>query len=54
MSNCENDGASDIALEATEGSLLLQVDAPSGTGTISLMGGEQNYERQGSVDSVTS
>lgn len=53
VTNCDTEGGSDIALEATKGGFLLQVDAPGGTGTISYTGGEQeNDEIQGSVDSV--
>jgi hypothetical protein len=53
VTNCDTEGGSDIVLEATKGSFLLQVDAPGGTGTISYTGGElETDEIQGSVDSV--
>ena len=54
VNKCDAEGGSDIVLEATKGSFLLQVDAPGGTGTISYTGGEEDAaEIQGSVDSVT-
>ena len=35
VTDCDNDLASGIVLEAIKGSFLLQVDAPGGTGSIS-------------------
>ena len=54
VTDCDNDLASGIALEAIKGSFLLQVDAPDGTGSISYTtGGEEDVGTEGTVDSVT-
>jgi hypothetical protein len=54
VTDCDNDLASGIVLEAIKGSFLLQVDAPAGTGSISYTtGGEEDVGMEGTVDSVT-
>ena len=54
VTDCDNDLASGIVLEAIKGSFLLQVDAPGGTGSISYTtGGEEDVGMEGTVDSVT-
>ena len=54
VTDCDDDLASGIVLEAIKGSFLLQVDAPAGTGSISYTtGGEEDVGMEGTVDSVT-
>ena len=54
VTDCDDDLASGIVLEAIQGSFLLQVDAPAGTGSISYTtGGEEDVGMEGTVDSVT-
>ena len=53
VTDCDDDLASGIVLEAIQGSFLLQVDAPAGTGSISYTtGGEEDVGMEGTVDSV--
>jgi hypothetical protein len=53
VTTCDTEGGSDIVLEAITGSSVLQVDAPSGTGTITYTSEEGDTETKGSVSSVT-
>ena len=48
VTDCDDDLASGIVLEAIQGSFLLQVDAPAGTGSISYTtGGEEDVGMEG-------
>lgn len=55
VTNCVNEGETDLVLEAERESYALSVDAPDGTGTIAYTGGneEDGIDASGTVSSIT-
>lgn len=54
VTSCENQGETDLVLQATADAFTLSVDAPDGTGTITYTGGDEQdgVDLSGAVSSV--